>query len=250
MNFTQNFREEWDLKMLNFLGMGSAFNTDLGNTSAFIRENENFILIDCGGMVFHQLMERKLLEGVKQLHILITHTHPDHIGSLGDIIFYAYYKEKVIPKVYFKDMDRMMDLLNIMGVEAKMVDIIIDEKVNILMDKYEVRISTILTSHVDLFSSYGYLIELNGQRFYYSGDANDIPKEILELLKLGQLDLLYQDTCGLDYDGNVHLSLNKLCEMIPKDLRNRVVCMHLDRFLDLDAVLDYGFQLQSLYKGV
>jgi len=32
--------------MLNFIGIGSAFNTKLGNTSAFIRKQGSMLLID------------------------------------------------------------------------------------------------------------------------------------------------------------------------------------------------------------
>lgn len=36
--------------MLNFVGVGSAFNTVLGNTSAcWMRKDNRLMLIDCGG---------------------------------------------------------------------------------------------------------------------------------------------------------------------------------------------------------
>ena len=34
--------------MLKFIGMGSAFNTGLGNTSAYIKKEDRMLLIDCG----------------------------------------------------------------------------------------------------------------------------------------------------------------------------------------------------------
>lgn len=73
--------------MLKFIGIGSAFNTDLGNTSAYIKKEDRMLLIDCGGTVFHELQKQKLLEGVNQIYMIITHTHPDHVGSVGEVIF-------------------------------------------------------------------------------------------------------------------------------------------------------------------
>ena len=77
--------------MLNFIGTGSAFNTELGNTSAFVKKNNSLLLIDCGGTVFHRFQELNIFEGLENLYIIITHTHPDHVGSLGEVIFYSYY---------------------------------------------------------------------------------------------------------------------------------------------------------------
>lgn len=109
---------------LYFIGTGSAFNTKLGNTSAFMRKQDSMILIDCGGTVFHRMMELKLLEGLKKLHIIITHTHPDHVGSLGEVIFFSYYVLKIVPKLYFPDMELMETFLRCIGVEEEMFEII------------------------------------------------------------------------------------------------------------------------------
>ncbi len=77
--------------MLQFLGIGSAFNTTLGNTSAYYKLGDVLILVDAGGMIFHTLLSKGLLKDIRKIDILITHMHPDHVGSLGDLIFYAYY---------------------------------------------------------------------------------------------------------------------------------------------------------------
>ncbi|EPZ58962.1 metallo-beta-lactamase superfamily protein [[Clostridium] sordellii ATCC 9714] len=43
------------------------------------------------------------MDGVKHVHILITHMHSDHVGSLGGFIGFCFWKYKITSKVYFKE---------------------------------------------------------------------------------------------------------------------------------------------------
>ena len=47
------------VKIITFLGSGSAFNPLLGNTSAYFVRNNKFFLIDAGETVFTKLNEMK-----------------------------------------------------------------------------------------------------------------------------------------------------------------------------------------------
>ena len=73
---------------LEFLGIGSSFNAEEDNTSAFFVEGEEMFLIDCGETVYKSLIRNELLENVDTINIMITHTHDDHIGSLGSLVLY------------------------------------------------------------------------------------------------------------------------------------------------------------------
>jgi len=233
----------------NFIGIGSAFNTKLGNTSAFIRNKDSMILVDCGGTVFHRLMELKLLEGVRQLNIIITHTHPDHVGSLGEVIFYAYYALKIIPKLYFPEIQLMWTFLRCIGVEEKMVEMVGSQEVEICDQELgEFNLSFLPVSHLPTIPAFGFILENKDSRVYYSGDANEVPESIMKMLEEGSLDIIYQDTCGLDYDDNAHLSVKNLCEIIPANLRNKVYCIHHDNFFDKEKVKVEGFQVPNIYK--
>lgn len=234
--------------MLKFTGMGSAFNTQLGNTSAFIRRQHSMILIDCGGMTFHRLMKLKLLEDLKRLHIIITHTHPDHVGSLGEVIFFAYYTLKIVPKLYFPDIKWMRLFLKCIGVEEKMIEMVGNSDVEINDQQMgNMHLSFLPVSHLPNIPAFGFILENEEARIYYSGDANAVPESVIRLLEEGHLDIMYQDTCGLDYDGNAHLSFDKLCKIVSKDFRYKVCCIHHDSHLDLKKVKVEGFQIPDVY---
>lgn len=236
--------------MLNFIGIGSAFNTKLGNNGAFIRKQRSLLLIDCGGTVFQRVQELNLLNDMDRLYIIITHTHPDHVGSLGDFVFYMYYILHKKPVVFFPGQELLQKLLECVGVTTSMYELKSDFELGPDAFGFEgAALKFIRVPHVDTIPAYGLILELDGKCLYYSGDANEIPGEIMEKLKKGELDMLYQDTSGADYDGNVHLSIKKLVNLVPPELRGKVYCMHHDHSLDLQQVTNYGFNLVERYPG-
>ena len=74
--------------MLKFIGTGSAFNTDMINNSAFIKEETTLFIIDSGETAFARMKNLKLFDDIENVYIAITHTHSDHIGSLGSLVAY------------------------------------------------------------------------------------------------------------------------------------------------------------------
>ena len=74
--------------MLKFIGTGSAFNHQMGNTSAYIKQDNTLFIIDCGETAFARMKQLNLFEGVQNVYIAITHMHSDHVGSLGSLIAY------------------------------------------------------------------------------------------------------------------------------------------------------------------
>lgn len=234
--------------MLKFTGVGSAFNTELGNTSAFIKRNSSLLLIDCGGAVFDRLQKLRLLDDVKNLYIIITHTHPDHIGSLGEVIFYTHYVLKQKARIFFPARDLMEKLCTCIGVTEEMYVYDHAEKVRIKDDFLQAEIEFLAVSHVDTIPAYGFIMNFAGNKFYYSGDANNISKKVIDMLKNGQIDRLYQDTSELDYEGNAHLSLRLLGEMIEPAYREKVFCMHIDKTFIKSKASKLGFNVAEVEK--
>ena len=117
--------------MLKFIGTGSAFNQDLGNTSAYIKDGETLLLIDCGETVFQRIKEIKLLDDVKKVYIAITHNHSDHIGSLGSLVEYLYFIKEIVPNFVLANGDNaveqeksLRDYLTSVGVEEDKYDFV------------------------------------------------------------------------------------------------------------------------------
>jgi len=228
--------------MLKFLGIGSAFNTIKGNNCAFINYEKRLILVDCGSMVFHRLKKNEMFDGVEEFEIIITHTHPDHIGSLGDVIFYAYFILKIIPKIYFPEKELLLTYLECIGVESKMYELHCGEK----LEGRDFTIEYLPVPHVGVIPAYGFFLNHNGKDFYYSGDSNIVPEIVLEKLEKGEIEKAYQDTSGLEYEGNVHLPFSLLCETVPEPLRSKFFIMHHDDALDIDKVRAEGFSVAKL----
>ncbi|PJI09064.1 MULTISPECIES: MBL fold metallo-hydrolase [Clostridium] len=233
--------------MIKFTGIGSAFNTKLGNTSAFVKNNNSLLVIDCGGTVFHRLQELNLLDCVENLYIIITHTHPDHVGSLGELIFYSYYILKHIPTIFFPDKELIEGFLASIGVSTEMYKLNSSKIVginDISLGKFNIEFLPV--SHVNTIPAYGFIMKLYEKSFYYSGDANNISGDIINMIMNGEIYRIYQDTCGLDYEGNNHLSLSKLCKIVPLEFRNKVYCMHLDEHITEKEIKDKDFNVVYL----
>ncbi|MCM1991465.1 MBL fold metallo-hydrolase [Oceanirhabdus seepicola] len=234
---------------LDFIGVGSAFNPKLGNNSAFIKKNKSLILIDCGGTVFERLQELNMLDEVDNLYIIVTHTHPDHVGSLGEVIFYLYNILKKKATIVFPNKEVIERFLSAIGATSKQYYLENNDIVKVDDKEFgKIAIEFLPVSHVKTMPCYGFIMKIDDETFYYSGDSNNIEHRILEKLKKGEIDRLYQDTCGADYKGNAHMSLRKLKELISMEYRNKVYCMHLDEHITRKDIEESGFNVVKRYK--
>ena len=120
--------------MLKFISNGSALNVKRGNNSAYIKKGNKAFIIDSGSDVFSTIKKKRILEDVEEINLYITHTHSDHVGSIGDLVFYTFFGLKPILKNKIKILTvkdtNTKEVLDLMGCMEKNVwhgDEIFDE---------------------------------------------------------------------------------------------------------------------------
>ena len=225
---------------LIFLGCGAGYNPALGPNSAYFVLNKHLYLLDCGTSVFERLAEKGVLKEAESVTVFLTHQHADHIGSLGILLDYCWDILGLKPALIHPGQDPVK-LLAQMGVSPEAFS---PSFVNVYgPDANGVSVRFLPVDHAPDLPAYGLMIDADADRFYYSGDANDLPGEVLDGIIDGSLSRAYQDTASKNSD--YHCSLEKLCQRVPPAYRQKVVCMHLDAAHNPDAILGAGFRMAS-----
>ncbi len=227
---------------LTFLGIGSAFYPALGNTSAYFLKEDTLYLIDCGSTVFSALVKAEILTKVKEIVVYISHCHCDHVGSLGTLISYCKYVTKQKITVVHPEKNLSI-LLKTMGIQ-------LEDYCFLQMDKGVVKgveVAFYQVSHSQNIGAYGFTLSFNENTLYYSGDAAQIPQEILEGFYQGKIQNIYQDTSFMNEKPKGHGSYQELQRSIPLALRSKVYPIHWDYFAK-EEIIKEGFALATICK--
>ena len=233
---------------LIFTGRGAAFNPKEGNNSAYFIENNQLFLIDCGESVFGRLMSIKILDNVEIFNIMITHTHSDHIGSLGSLIMYAYYVRKIpcniiIPKEA-KYLENIKGILFGFGCTNDMFNFISDESLDNKFLTFD-KIRYYETDHCDTLNCYSIVFYTENGIIFYSGDTRET-NTLDSIIKSGELiDKIFIDT-NSSGNGTGHLGVDDLYNFVPEELRNKIYCMHINNDECLNKAINYGFNVVTL----
>ena len=214
--------------MLTFFGRGSAF-ADAHN-SAYLVIGETLVLFDCPGSAFPSF-KRLAPAQYRAICVLVTHTHGDHIGGLGDLVDYAWFvlgrPLTVIAPSERVAADLRCLLEDIEGCEHDWYTMTTPEAFSAPW-----LCRSILTEHVDQLAGrcFGYLLEVDGRRIVYTGDTRTL-RHFLPLLTPGSL--LYTECAAIDSGVHLHLPavLPTLCALTEQGVT--VYLMHLD---DEDAI--------------
>lgn len=229
------------MNKLKFLGRGSGYNVKEGNTSAYIIKDHILLLIDCGEGIFKRIIESSLTEGIKEIHILITHMHGDHVGSLSSFVGFCFWKYNICCNVYFPEKDKLKQYLELTGMlEGESFNI--NDCRNIRIEKLGLEFSSSLTKHNNRINTYSYTLRFDeGNDIFYSGDTCETNFNMIPFLEEG--NIIYHDTCLNDCPGSPHTSLRVLCEKVPQDLRGNVYCIHIDGDNFIEIVENEGFKV-------
>lgn len=232
---------------LKFIGRGAMLYPCEGNTSAYFEDDDNFFLIDCGEDVASKLISMGKLDQDKNYYLFITHTHSDHIGSVGTLQQYLYWvRGKKLKIVFGSEMRYARDILAIMnsfGLVQGTYDVVNTRMLNDISPIFS-RIKYVESSHGDTpLKSASLIIETNEGNVLYTGDIADtrVIRDFLTNNFPDTIDKMYVDTSL--QKSPVHLSLEELRKVIPIGLSGKVYCMHLNCKELIPEIHKWGFNV-------
>lgn len=227
---------------MHFLGTGSGLNVKYGNTAAYFRIENTFVLIDCGSDVFLRLLENEDFLEASEYFIIITHFHTDHIGSLGSLLPFIKKQGKPV-SVYFPILDEMITLVRILGIGESFCSFVTGMNARI----GNISIKATKEQHDPLLSCFGYLFDDGSGKTYYSGDCNILPEEIVNEINEGLIQVAYADTSYEGKSTDAHMGLEDLCGLISPEYRKNVFCIHMSASFD-EKIKSAGFNIPAREK--
>lgn len=233
---------------LKFLGRGSAYNYKEGNTSAYFIDNNELFLIDCGEDVFQKLLKKRLLENKNIIHVLITHTHSDHVGSLGSLILYSYYvlkqKVNIIISENKNQKIEIESVLKCFGIEESIYNFRFTKDYE---NKYNLftNINYIKTEHTPLLNCFSIIFDTDEGIIFYSGDSSEV--SLLQVLLKGNKKIakMYIDVCN-DKNNIVHMYLEEINKIIPENIKDKIYGMHFNNVMCIEETLNYNFNIVEI----
>lgn len=197
--------------ILTFLGKDSGFGEN--NTSAYVEDNNNLYIIDCGFTVFNKLKNKFNFTKYNSINVIITHLHNDHAGSLSQLILYLWFIYNIKVNV-ISQCTRIKEYLEITGTPS---------------DSYDVKNSLenlefIKTEHVKHLDAYGFIMKINEKSIIYTGDTNTLEPFIPYLDNISEF---YVDVSKF---GEAHLKIDTVYNDLKRLTENstKIILMHMD----------------------
>lgn len=230
---------------IDFLGIGGAFDTDEGTSSALLKtRGGKLFLIDCGHSAYSKLRKKGLIDKIDT--IFITHTHSGHISHLSTFVYDSFlvHKKPVTIECTQKVSERIKSYLDLCGHPEESYQLNTSDFVFIEDEK--ISITKIDTSDyhwpVNNFPNSGLLFHFDTSVellkkpddyaiFIYSGDIN-IP--ITNLMDPTAYPFVYEnpdnvfifhDMTSFDYPQNPHCNF-ELLKPIRSEFKNLFTYHH------------------------
>jgi len=234
---------------LAFLGRGAGFYPKEGSTSSYFIDKGELFLIDCGESVFEAIIEKKLLDPVSALNIFITHTHSDHVGSMGSLFLYASVAKKIKINIISDEnmayTPQIYALLDIYGLSRQKYQIAESSSFDNRYTCFN-KVRYIKTYHCGELASCAILFETKNGLVFYSGDMKE-SAPLVDIVKSGKkIDKIYIDSNNDPNPNPYHLILQEIYDIVPPELRQSVYCMHFNSAQCMDDARAFGFNVVNI----
>lgn len=228
---------------LNFIGRGAAFNLKEGNTNAYFIENDKLFLVDCGETMFETLVKQDILTKVKEVYVVISHTHGDHCGSLGSLGLYCQFvlhtRLKIIVPHDEAYKTSLIQLMTIFGNTDKAYECLYEEEIDGRFEAFtSVRYEQ--TKHDYMLMCYSLVFETPEGSVFYSADTRTVENLLSFIENHEKIQRIYMEATDLDIPGDVHLNIDILNQSLPEKVRDKVWMMHVrsDQCIDRIKALE------------
>lgn len=232
---------------IEFLGIGSAWNINYDNTSAYIKKDKKIILMDCGESIARKIIHDNILDDIDELYILISHTHSDHIGSLGTLLFYSTYNKGIKNNIVLSN---NKEYINNLKAYLKLVDISSEVKfidANTLKETFKFKTFDILkATHVKSLPCYCFVFEDEENLIYYSADNSNI-EYIKHFLSIENAKI-YTEISDNPELSEEHLELGLLEKATSILQRKRIYLMHINESINEEEIKNKGFNIPRIRK--
>lgn len=196
---------------LTFLGKDSGFGDN--NNSAYIENNNDLYIIDCGFSVFSKIKNNFDFNNYNSINVIVTHLHNDHAGSLSQLVLYLWFVYNIKTNIISKCC-RIKEYLEITGTPNEAY--IIKSSLN--------NLEFIKTNHTLFLDSYGFKLKIDNKNILYTGDTNTFEPFIPYVT---DIDELYIDVSKF---GGAHIKIDNIYDKL-KELKQKnisIFLMHLD----------------------
>ncbi len=246
---------------LTILGSGATMpSLKRSGPSYLLKIKDDLILLDAGPGTLRQFLKAKK-DYFKLSHILISHTHADHLSDLMPILQSIYVRtlelvgdkrEKpliIIGPPGFKKVYQNLQKAMAMMPEKESYQVQVFEMGNSAKDFKGWKLESKIVRHVEFWDSIAYKIRTEEKTFVYSGDTGFCP-EIIDFCR-GADTLLIETTLPISIAfPKDHLNPQLVSEIARLSGAKKIILTHLySEMLNLDSIADIRKEISKKFKG-
>lgn len=223
------------MKKLSFIGIGGSTNIELGGNCCYLKDKDNLLVIDMCEGATEKLEKANALKDVKNIYIVITHTHFDHVAGLGVFIWYCNFNLNISPKIIYSDfkyLHTLKKLLKLTGIDNKFFKLVKDSSFKI----NDLKLNIQRTTHTPKLQCFGIMFQDKSGKYYYTGDTNDI-NYIKKLCEDESIKTIYTEVSEETY--NVHIKYDDIIDLD----KEKLVLMHFDTMELYKKAIKDGFEV-------